>query len=381
MKNKGMKIISGLIIVLMVFATIMPTVVKSAQVVVSSMSDTNRGIGNTKVFTANIKGYSNIYCIKGGAHLYVGTQLNDDKKSLYTANISNITSNQSALAWVLDNMYLTDVTDTETKTAMKNNLKSVIKKYSTYKASNGKYILSQKINVNNIDDAWINKAVDALVSDKDTLYAVQQYVMWSFVKNSSSSYNSTMQNSDGSYNSLPNAKADKKYYTALYISLRELAKEAQKNKYSSPNGNEGFDVVLTKDSKASATVQSDKKTVIAGPYVLRNNHSLFTKTFSATVNSNKVDKIETVDKNGKSINVSDKNDAFYLKITYNKGFEKGTQYNIKVNVNLKGYRTFASLLNPVKNSDQPLATIRKEKYTKFIINRKLDTKTSLQKFK
>ena len=364
MKNKGMKIISGLIIVLMVFATIMPTVVKSAQVVVSSMSDTNRGIGNTNVFTASIKGYSNIYCIKGGAHLYVGTQLNDDKKSLYTANISNITSNQSALAWVLDNMYLTDVTDAETKTAMKNNLKSVIKKYSTYKASNGKYILSKKINVNNIDDAWINKAVDALVSDKDTLYAVQQYVMWSFVKNSSSSYNSTMQNSDGSYNSLPNAKADKKYYTALYISLRELAKEAQKNKYSSPNGNEGFDVVLTKDSKASATVQSDKKTVIAGPYVLRNNHSLFTKKFSATVNSNKVDKIETVDKNGKSINVSEKNDAFYLKITYNKGFEKGTQYKIKVNVNLKGYRTFASLLNPVRNSDQPLATIRKEKYTK-----------------
>ena len=364
MKNKGMKIISGLIIVLMVFATIMPTVVKSAQVVVSSMSDTNRGIGNTNVFTASIKGYSNIYCIKGGAHLYVGTQLNDDKKSLYTANISNITSNQSALAWVLDNMYLTDVTDAETKTAMKNNLKSVIKKYSTYKASNGKYILSKKINVNNIDDAWINKAVDALVSDKDTLYAVQQYVMWSFVKNSSSSYNSTMQNSDGSYNSLPNAKADKKYYTALYISLRELAKEAQKNKYSSPNGNEGFDVVLTKDSKASATVQSDKKTVIAGPYVLRNNHSLFTKTFSATVNSNKVDKIETVDKNGKSINVSEKNDAFYLKITYNKGFEKGTQYKIKVNVNLKGYRTFASLLNPVRNSDQPLATIRKGKYTK-----------------
>ena len=364
MKNKGMKIISGLIIVLMVFATIMPTVVKSAQVVVSSMSDTNRGIGNTNVFTASIKGYSNIYCIKGGAHLYVGTQLNDDKKSLYTANISNITSNQSALAWVLDNMYLTDVTDAETKTAMKNNLKCVIKKYSTYKASNGKYILSQKINVNNIDDAWINKAVDALVSDKDTLYAVQQYVMWSFVKNSSSSYNSTMQNSDGSYNSLPNAIADKKYYTAIYISLRELAKEAQKNKYSSPNGNEGFDVVLTKDSKASATVQSDKKTVIAGPYVLRNNHSLFTKTFSATVNSNKVDKIETVDKNGKSINVSEKNDAFYLKITYNKGFEKGTQYKIKVNVNLKGYRTFASLLNPVRNSDQPLATIRKEKYTK-----------------
>ena len=364
MKNKGMKIISGLIIVLMVFATIMPTVVKSAQVVVSSMSDTNRGIGNTNVFTASIKGYSNIYCIKGGAHLYVGTQLNDDKKSLYTANISNITSNQSALAWVLDNMYLTDVTDAETKTAMKNNLKSVIKKYSTYKASNGKYILSKKINVNNIDDAWINKAVDALVSDKDTLYAVQQYVMWSFVKNSSSSYNSTMQNSNGSYNSLPNAKADKKYYTALYISLRELAKEAQKNKYSSPNGNEGFDVVLTKDSKASATVQSDKKTVIAGPYVLRNNHSLFTKKFSATVNSNKVDKIETVDKNGKSINVSEKNDAFYLKITYNKGFEKGTQYKIKVNVNLKGYRTFASLLNPVRNSDQPLATIRKEKYTK-----------------
>ena len=364
MKNKGMKIISGLIIVLMVFATIIPTVVKSAQVVVSSMSDTNRGIGNTNVFIASIKGYSNIYCIKGGAHLYVGTQLNDDKKSLYTANVSNITSNQSALAWVLDNMYLTDVTDAETKTAMKNNLKCVIKKYSTYKASNGKYILSQKINVNNIDDAWINKAVDALVSDKDTLYAVQQYVMWSFVKNSSSSYNSTMQNSDGSYNSLPNAKAEKKYYTALYISLRELAKEAQKNKYSSPNGNEGFDVVLTKDSKASATVQSDKKTVIAGPYVLRNNHSLFTKTFSATVNSNKVDKIETVDKNGKSINVSEKNDAFYLKITYNKGFEKGTQYKIKVNVNLKGYRTFASLLNPVRNSDQPLATIRKEKYTK-----------------
>ena len=60
MKNKGMKIISGLIIVLMVFATIMPTVVKSAQVVVSSMSDTNRGIGNTNVFIASIKGYSNI---------------------------------------------------------------------------------------------------------------------------------------------------------------------------------------------------------------------------------------------------------------------------------------------------------------------------------
>lgn len=47
-------------------------------------------------------------------------------------------------------------------------------------------------------------------------------------KNSVSAYDNTMKNSDGSYNAIPGAKAKQVHYTALYITLSELAAEAQK---------------------------------------------------------------------------------------------------------------------------------------------------------
>ncbi len=51
---------------------------------------------------------------------------------------------------------------------------------------------------------------------------------------------------------------------------------------------------------------------------------------------------------------------FYVKVTYNKGFAKGTEYKIGINVGLSGYRTFATLLDTPNAYNQPLVTIRKE---------------------
>ena len=51
---------------------------------------------------------------------------------------------------------------------------------------------------------------------------------------------------------------------------------------------------------------------------------------------------------------------FYVKVTYNKGFAKGTEYKIGINVGLSGYRTFATLLDTPNAYHQPLVTIRKE---------------------
>ena len=305
MKDKIFKLISVTIILCMLITMLMPNFVKSATVVVSNLTDTGRGIGNTSIFTVKINGYSNLYCVRGGASLNTGMQLNDDGLSLYTTTGAVVT-NSSAMQWLLDNMYLTEGTDSNTQKAMRQNLINIMKKYNTYKDSNGNSLLNKKLNGNGINDEWIIKAVDDVLNDKATLYAVQQYAIWNHVKNTNTSYYNTMQNSDGSYNAIPGAKASQVHYTALYITLNELAAEAQKNGYKSPNNSgRGFDVKIEKQSNTKATISSDGKSVLAGPYKLKNNHGLVTKSFSATINSDKADKVETVNAEGKGLNVSE----------------------------------------------------------------------------
>lgn len=307
MKNKIIeKIVCTLIIICMFAMIFIPNFVKSATVVVSNMNDTGRGIGNTSIFTVDIKGYSNLYCVRGGASLKIGMQLNDDGLSLYTTT-GEVVSDSSAMQWLLDNMYLTEATNSETQKVMRQNLINIMKKYNTYKDSKGNSLLKKKLNVNGIDNDWITKAVDDVLKDKETLYAVQQYVIWNYVKNTdNSAYKNTMQNSDGSYNALPGAKASKTHYTALYITLNELASEAQKNGYKSPN-NSGrkFDIKIEKQSNTKATISNDSKSVLVGPYKLKNNHSALSKSFSATINSDKADKVETVNAEGKGVSVTE----------------------------------------------------------------------------
>ncbi len=360
MKEKISKLISVTIILCMLIAILIPNFVKSATVVVSNMSNTGHGIGNTSIFTVKINGYSNLYCVRGGATLRTGMQLNDGGLSLYTTTGAVVT-NSSAMQWLLDNMYLTEGTDSATQKAMRQNLINIMKKYNTYKDSNGNGLLNKKLKGNGINDEWITKAVDDVLNDKTTLFAVQQYAIWNHVKNTYSSYYNAMQNSDGSYNAIPGAKASRVHYTALYITLNELAAEAQKNGYKSPNNSgRGFDVKIEKQSNTKATISSDGKSVLAGPYKLKNNHGLIKKSFSATINSDKADKIETVDSKGKGISVSESQGEFYVKVTYNKGFAKGTEHKININVALNGYRTFATLLDTPNSYNQPLLTIRKQ---------------------
>ncbi|MBO5005542.1 MAG: Cys-Gln thioester bond-forming surface protein, partial [Clostridia bacterium] len=354
------KLICVLIIICMLAMIFVPNFAKSATVVVSNMSNTGHGIGNTSIFTVKINGYSNLYCVRGGASLRTGMQLNDGGLSLYTTTGAVVT-NSSAMQWLLDNMYLTEGTDANTKKEMRQNLINIMKKYNTYKDSNGNSLLNKKLKGNGINNEWITKAVDDVINDKLTLYAVQQYAIWNHVKNTYNSYYNTMQNSDGSYNAIPGAKASRVHYTALYITLNELAAEAQKNGYKSPNNSgRGFDVKIEKQSNTKATISSDGKSVLVGPYKLKNNHGIIKKSFSATINSDKADKVETVNAEGKGTNVSESQKEFYVKITYNKGFAKGTEYKIGINVGLSGYRTFATLLDTSNGYNQPLATIRKE---------------------
>ena len=361
MKEKILKkLICVLVVICMLAMIFVPNFVKSAQVVVSNMTDTGRGIGKTSVFTVKINGYSNLYCVRGGATLKSGMQLNDDGLSLYTTTGAVVT-NSSAMQWLLDNMYLTEGTDSATQKAMRQNLINIMKKYNTYKDSNGNGLLNKKLNGNGINDTWITNAIDDVLNDKTTLYAVQQYAIWNHVKNSSGSYYNTMQNSDGSYNAIPGAKASQVHYTALYITLNELAAEAQKNGYKSPNNSgRGFDIKIEKQSGTKATISSDGKSALIGPYKLKNNHSALSKSFSATINSDKADKVETVNAKGKGVSVTETQGEFYVKVTYNKGFAKGTKYKINIDVALNGYRTFATLLDTPNAYHQPLVTIRKE---------------------
>ena len=360
MKDKILKLTSVTIILCMIITMLIPNFVKSAQIVVSSMSDTGHGIGKTSVFTVKINGYSNLYCVRGGATLKTGMQLNDDGLSLYTTTGAVVT-NSSAMQWLLDNIYLTEGTDAATQKAMRQNLINIMKKYNTYKDANGNGILNKKLNGNGINDEWITNAIDDVINDKITLYTVQQYAIWNHVKNNVSAYYKTMENSDGTYNAIPGAKANKLHYVALYITLTDLAQEAQNNGYTSPNNtNRGFDIQIEKQSNTKATISSDGKTVLAGPYKLKNNHSSLSKTFSATINADNADKIETVNAEGKEVSVTDSQGEFYVKVTYNKGFAKGTEYKIDINVSLSGYRTFATLLETPNAYHQPLVTIRKE---------------------
>ena len=361
-ENVFKKLVCVLIIVCMLAMMFVPTYVKSANVVVSSMSNTGRGIGKTSIYTVKINGYSNLYCVRGGATLKSGMQLSDDGVSLYTTT-GEVVKDSSAIQWILDNMYLTEGTDANTQKVMRQNLINIMKKYNTYKDANGNGLLNQKLHGNGINDKWITNAIDDVLNDKTTLYAVQQYAIWDHVKNSVSAYDNTMKNSDGSYNAIPGAKAKQVHYTALYITLSELAAEAQKNGYKSPNNSgRSFDVQIEKQANTKVTVANDGKSALIGPYKLKNNHSSVSKSFSATINSDKADKVETVNASGNAVSVSETQGEFYVKVTYNKGFAKGTKYNIGINVGLSGYKTIATLLDTTNKYHQPLVTIRKQPY-------------------
>ena len=361
-ENVFKKLVCVLIIVCMLAMMFVSTYVKSANVVVSNMSNTGRGIGKTSIYTVKINGYNNLYCVRGGATLKSGMQLSDDGVSLYTTT-GAVVKDSSAIQWILDNMYLTEGTDANTQKVMRQNLINIMKKYNTYKDANGNGLLNQKLHGNGINDKWITNAIDDVLNDKTTLYAVQQYAIWDHVKNSVSAYDNTMKNSDGSYNAIPGAKAKQVHYTALYITLSELAAEAQKNGYKSPNNSgRSFDIQIEKQANTKVTVANDGKSALIGPYKLKNNHSSVSKSFSATINSDKADKVETVNASGNAVSVSETQGEFYVKVTYNKGFAKGTKYNIGINVGLSGYKTIATLLDTTNKYHQPLVTIRKQPY-------------------
>ena len=360
MKNKLFKITSVVIMMCMIATIFIPFSVKSSQTTLTNMVDTGRGVGNTSIWKTTIKGYSNSYCVRGGAHLYTGAQLND-KGSIYTNSFTDITSNQSAIRWILDNIYLDEGVDNTAKSYMIHNLKQIVSEYAAKKDSNGKSWLAKSVGINSIDDNWVNNAVNAVISDKDTLYAVQQYAIWNFVNNADSNHINTLQNSDGSYNKLPGAKIDKQYYIGYYVVLREMAKLAQKNNYVSPNSNGKF-VISLENNSAKATLQNDKKSVLMGPYTLKNNHNQTVKTLTATVNSENAGSIQAVNEKGQAVDIKTYTGKLYFKVTYNKGFAKGVSYKIKVNVKVTGYKTFANILYPSGSSKQPIVSIRKEAY-------------------
>ena len=365
MRNKLLKLVSSVIIICLIMGTVMPTIVKSAEIAVSSINNTGHGVGETKVYTAEISGYRNIYCVRGGAHLGSGTVLNDDGISLYNTT-GKIVKNSSAIQWLFDNMYLIDEKDETVKKEMKNNLIRIVKEYSKYNDANGNNALSTKIGVSasTINDEWINNMVNALLKDTSTLYTVQQYVIWNNVYNSNNAYNGTMRNSDGTYNSIPGAKVDKKYYIALYETLNQLSRVAQTNGYTSPNNtSKKFDIKIQKQDSTKVTVSDDLKIAMVGPYKLENNHKYISKNFDITVDSNKVDETKIVDKDGKEISLTESQDDFWIKIKYNKGFTKGVKHNININVNLNGHKTYAKLLDTYDNSNQPVVSLRTEKYS------------------
>ena len=360
MKEKLLKLTSVVIIISMIATIFMPFSVKSSKTTLTKM-EKKFELGSTEVWKTTIDGYSNSYCVQGGSNLYAGAQL-DDKGSIYTNSFTNITSKPSAVRWLFDNIYLDEGLDNTARAYMTNNLKNIMNDYASRKDANGVQWLAKSIGLTSIDSNWVSKAIDAVISDKDTLFAVQQYAIWNFVNNGSSNYTNALQNSDGSYCKLPGAKIDQKYYIAYYVTLREMAKAAQNNNYVSPNSSGKFEVSLENNS-AKVTLQSDKRTVLMGPYTLKNNHSQVVKTLTATVNSENASSVQIVNEKGQTVDIKTYTGKFYFKITYSKGFSKGVTYKIKPNIKVTGYKTFANILNPSGDSKQPLASIRKEAYS------------------
>ena len=362
MKNILFKLMVIVAIICIIATIFVPFSVKSSQTTLTNMQDTYRGVGYTSVWKMSIKGYSNAYCVNGGASLFTGASLSD-QGSFYSNSFGNITLSPNAMRWILDNMYLTEGLDATAQNDMKNNIRRIIREYASRKDSSGKSYLANSVGLNSISEEWISNAANALVSDTDTLFAIQQYALWSFTKNSGSSYNSALQNSDGSYNKLPNAKIDKQYYIGYFVTLREMAKIAQSSNYVSPNSNGTYGISLGNSKNITTKIESDKKTAIFGPYSLKNNTSSISKTFDAYINGEKASNITFVNTNGQTIDINSYTGEFYFKVTYNKGFAKGVTYKLNVNVGFRGYKTFANILYPSVDSHQAVVSVRKEAFT------------------
>ena len=69
-----------------------------------------------------------------------------------------------------------------------------MKEYAAKKDSSGKSYLAKAVGKDSISNDWINKAVDEVIKDTNTLYAVNQYLLWDYVNNASSSYTNALQN-------------------------------------------------------------------------------------------------------------------------------------------------------------------------------------------
>ena len=134
MKKVLFKSMVVVIIISLLATLIVPFSVKSAVASLTSMQDTKRNVGNAEVWKMAITGYSNVYCVNGGASLFAGASLNDGG-NFYTNSYSNITSNQNAMRWILDNMYLTESSDSTMQNDMKNNIKRIIREYASKKDS------------------------------------------------------------------------------------------------------------------------------------------------------------------------------------------------------------------------------------------------------
>ena len=364
MKKVLFKSMVVVIIISLLATLIVPFSVKSAVASLTSMQDTKRNVGNAEVWKMAITGYSNVYCVNGGASLFAGASLNDGG-NFYTNSYSNITSNQNAMRWILDNMYLTESTDSTMQNDMKNNIKRIIREYASKKDSSGKSYLASAIGLNSISEEWISNAANALLSDKDTLFAIQQYALWSFTKNNNQNYNTVLLNSNGGYNQILNAKIDKQYYIGYFVTLKEMAKIAQNNNYVSPNSSGNYGISIENGSKITKTISADKKIITFGPYTIKNNTSSVNKTFDAYVNGEKVSNINFVNANGQTVDINSYTGEFYFKVTNNSGFSKGKTYKVNVNINFKGYKTFANILFPTGNngSSQPVVSVRKEVFT------------------
>ena len=144
MKEKLFKLTVVVIIISLLTTIFVPFSVKSSQTTLTSMQDTYRGVGSTSVWKFAVNGYNNTYCANGGASLFTGAHL-DDKGSFYTNSFSDITSNVSAVRWILDNMYLIEGADSGMQNDMKENIKSILKEYSLKKNQEGKSYLAIKV--------------------------------------------------------------------------------------------------------------------------------------------------------------------------------------------------------------------------------------------
>ncbi len=346
-------VIISMLVILMAFQN-----VSDAQTItMSELREMSYSINSKRLyhFAETTGNYNNLYCLNGGAQRNAYEVLTHGG-SLY--NINDQTVNQifgsrqnfNSSMWLIDNMYVSNDAEPETKAMMLENIANLIK--------SKKQVVEQTYGVA-LDSAWIDGMMADYANRENLIYTVQQGTFWYFTNNLTPNIGIITPDSitgtviipgDGKDNSTPYTST--KYYCYIYTAMVSLAKD--NSNYISPNAN-SMQSYLDGLNLDSTNAIIDRTTKKVGPFVLNNNNpsvSDFTR-YSVSVND------ITIGNDNYDIVKQDNNIYIQFKNGYN--FDPTKEYNISLNIDTKRITSDAQYFYTEGNltTKQPLFNLKK----------------------